>query len=375
MADTSPIDSVAAAAGPDSVRDRPVPAPVLPYKPRDPASYRPLIGLVGCGGISKDHLRAYHRAGYRVAALCDVVPHRARKRKTEFFPEARVYRDYRDLLRRDDIEVVDLTTHPPVREPMIEAALEAGKHVLSQKPFVLDLDRGRRLVELAERRGVKLAVNQNARYAPHFRYIIEAVRAGLIGEVTAIDCSVHWNHDWVRGTPFDRLRHLILGDFGIHWFDLVCCLLAGRGVRQVFASAVRSPQQAARPPLLARALIEYADAQVSLVFNGAVRHGPRDDTWVTGAKGTVLSTGPDFRHQQVTLVTEAGRASPELEGCWFPDGFHGTMGELLCAIEQKREPTISARENLQSLELCFAAAASADRHEPVVPGEVRQMPE
>lgn len=375
MADTSPIDSVAAAGTQEPGLGRPVPAPVLPYKPCDPQAYQPLIGLVGCGGISKEHLRAYRRAGYRVAALCDVVPHRARKRKTEFYPEARVYRDYRDLLRRDDIEVVDLATHPAERAEVIEAAIAAGKHVLSQKPFVIDLDRGRRLVELAERRGVKLAVNQNARYAPHFRYIIEAVRAGLIGEVTAVEFSVHWNHDWVRGTPFDRLRHLILWDFGIHWFDLVCCLLAPRRAERVYASVVRSPQQSARPPLLAQALIEYPGAQVVLVFNGAVRYGPQGYTRVSGTKGTLVSTGADYRQQQVTLITEAGWARPELEGCWFPDGFHGTMGELLCAVEQQREPSIAARENLQSLALCFAAAASADRHEPVVPGTVRQMPE
>jgi len=351
---------------------QPVAAPQLPYRPRDPAGYRPLIGLVGCGGISKDHLLAYHRAGYRVGALCDVVPHRARKRKTEFFPEARVYRDYYDLLRREDIEVVDLATHPAEREPMIEAAIEAGKHVLSQKPFVLDLDRGLRLVELAERRGVKLAVNQNARYAPHFRYIIEAVRAGLIGRLTAIHFCVHWDHDWVRGTPFDGLRHLILCDFGIHWFDLVCCLLPDRPAERVYAATARSPQQSASPPLLAQAVIEYPDVQVSLVFNGAVPQGPIDWTCVTGTRGTL---GPDLKHQQVTLVTEAGYATPELQGCWFPDGFHGTMGELLCAVEQQREPSISARENLKSLELCFAAAASADRHEPVVPGTVRRMPD
>src|SRR4029079_17535866 len=60
-------------------------------------------------------------------------------------------------------------------------------------------------------------------------------------------------------------------------------------------------------------------------------------------------------------------------GSWFPDGFHGTMGELLSAIEEKREPTNSARNNLDSLALCFAAVASADRGEPVVPGSVRTL--
>ena len=74
-----------------------------------------VFGAVACGGITKDHLRAYRAAGYQVAALCDVMPDRARKRKTEFYPDAKVYRDYHDLLKRDDIEVVDITTHPPDR--------------------------------------------------------------------------------------------------------------------------------------------------------------------------------------------------------------------------------------------------------------------
>ena len=47
-----------------------VAAPDLPYQPRDPEAYRPRIGLVGCGGISEMHLRAYKNAGYEVVALC-----------------------------------------------------------------------------------------------------------------------------------------------------------------------------------------------------------------------------------------------------------------------------------------------------------------
>ena len=63
-----------------------------------------------------------------------------------------------------------------------------------------------------------------------------------------------------------------------------------------------------------------------------------------------------------------------VKGCWFPDGFHGAMGELLRAIEEDREPTNSARDNLRSLELCFAAVASAEIRRPVDPGTVRRLP-
>ena len=349
-------------------------APKLAYRPQDPKRYRPNIALIACGGITGDHLKAYRKGGYRVVALCDAVPNRARKRKKEFFPEAKVYRDWREVLRRDDIEVVDLAAHPAERMEMIEASLEAGKHVLSQKPFVLDLDFGQRMVELADRRGVRLAVNQNGRWAPHYAYIRQAVAQGLLGEVSAAHLSVHWDHTWVRGTPFEKMKHLILYDFAIHWFDIVTCFLGDRTARRVYASMTRSSTQKVDPPLLAQASIEYDGAQASLAFDADVGFGPEDRTYVTGTRGSITSIGPDLKRQKVTLTTAEGQASPRLVGRWFPDGFHGTMGELLSAIEEDREPIISARNNLRSLALCFAAVASAERREPVVPGTVRKMP-
>src|SRR5262245_524102 len=132
-------------------------APQLPYRPRDPKRYRPAIGLVGCGGITKWHLMAYRKAGYDVVALCDIDRARAEKRRDEFYPNAEVTDDFQQVLARDDVDVVDITTHPPERPPLIEAALRAHKHVLSQKPFVLDLDVGERLVDLADEMNVKLA--------------------------------------------------------------------------------------------------------------------------------------------------------------------------------------------------------------------------
>jgi len=345
----------------------------LPYRPRDPQRYRPQIGLIGCGNITKEHLTAYRAAEYRVTALCDVLPDRARKRKTEFYPRARVYRDYRELLRRKEIEVVDIATHTAERAAIIEEALLAGKHVLSQKPFVLDLDTGQRLADLADRQGVKLAVNQNARWAPHFSYLLQAARAGLLGQITAAHFAVHWNHNWVQGSQFEQIDHLILFDFGIHWFDILTCLMGQTEPRRVYATATRSSGQLVRPPLLAQVLVEYDGAQASLVFDGDTRFGPLDITFVTGTAGTFISQGPSFRYQTVELTTKDGQFRPVLEGCWFPDGFHGTMGELLCAIEENRQPSISARENLRSLALCFAAVASAESRQAVQPGSVRRL--
>ena len=75
--------------------------------------------------------------------------------------------------------------------------------------------------------------------------------------------------------------------------------------------------------------------------------------------------GPDLGHQAVELYTEAGVARPQLTGSWFNDGFAGAMGELLCAIQDGREPLNSARGNLSSLKLCQAALRSVRAVAPV----------
>ncbi len=355
------------------VKSNRVPAPDLPYLPPMPRRYRPKIGLVGAGGVTEYHLRAYQKMGLEVAMICDLDAKRAKARRDEFFPRAAVCSNLAEVLRREDIEVIDAALHPEPRVPLIEAAIGSGKHVLSQKPFALDLDVAERLADLADAKGVKLAVNQNGRWAPHFAYAREALRAGLLGEIGSVDFHLAFDHSWTIGTPFENIHHLLLFDFGVHWFDMASCFLGSQPPLSVMASVRRSSYQKARPPFLASVLIDAEHAQVRMALNAAVAYGQADRTLLAGSHGTLQSIGPSLSQQRVVLTTAAGEASPDLKGTWFENGFQGTMGELLCAVEEKREPLHSARNNLRTLALCFAALHSADTHQPVRPGDVRRL--
>ena len=259
-----------------------------------------------------------------------------------------------------EIAVVDIATHPDIRPAIIEDAIKAGKHILSQKPFVLDLDEGERLVALADKAGVRLAVNQNGRWAPHFAYIREAIQKGLIGEVMSARLSVHWNHDAAAGTVFDEIPHLLLYDFAIHLFDIIRIFMGDKQPRQVCASIARAPEQRSKPPLLGQSMIDYDGGQASLAFDGFAKCQTLGSRLCSGDKGKHCQHGTESVEKKVTLYTAKGYGSPKLRGTWFTEGFHGTMAELLRAIEEKREPYNSGRDNLESLALCFAAVASAE---------------
>ncbi|MFO1141915.1 MAG: Gfo/Idh/MocA family oxidoreductase [Amaricoccus sp.] len=348
-------------------------APELPYRPPMPRAWRPRIALVGAGGIAGAHLAAYRAAGFDVAVVCNRTLARAVARRDEFFPDAEATDDVAGTLARPDIEVVDLTPPPAERYELIAAALEAGKHVLSQKPFVVDLDAGARLCELADACGVRLAVNQNGRWAPHLAWMREAVRAGMVGDVQSVDVGIHWDHGWTKGTPFEAVDDLILYDFAVHWCDFLVSL--GVAPAWVFASRTRAAGQEVRPPLIGQMLVGFAGGAAALSFDGASRFGPEDHTYVGGSEGSLVSHGPSLGEQAVTLATAGGVARPRLEGTWFDEGFVGTMGELLRAVEAGEEPLNGARGNLASLALVFAAIASAHRGAPVAPGSVRSLAE
>nr|WP_276610954.1 Gfo/Idh/MocA family oxidoreductase [Kineococcus siccus] len=318
--------------------------------------------MIGCGGISSWHLRAYRDAGYSVVALCDVVRDRAVERQQEFFPAADVYDDHHLLLARDDVDVVDIATHVDVRPALVRDALAAGKDVLSQKPFVRDVSEGHELVELARTHGRMLAANQNGRWAPHFAYLLSAIRQGLLGEVLSADFWVYWPHDeTVADHPvFSRMTELVLFDYGIHWFDMVAQVFAGKQATEVTARVKDVRTSVIPVPTNAQVGIEFPDAQASLTFRGSSHHAEWAGYRVEGTGGVLSYTSDDYLGEgTVTLTTSAGSETLPLQGSWFANGMHGSMAEVLTAREEGRPAANDASTVLPGLQLCYAALRSA----------------
>ena len=333
-------------------------APNIEYKPPTTKSYNPNIAIVGTGGISSTHLAAYKKAKYKVKVLYNRTLSKAKKLRDIYFPKADITNNFNDILNNKKIEILDITLHPEERAEFIKKGILAGKHILSQKPFVNNLKIGNKLVKLAKNNYVKIAINQNGRWAPHLAYIREAVKNNLIGEVISCHTSIQWNHSWIKNTEFENIYDLILYDFGIHWFDFLTSIVGNR-IISVFASQNIAINQTVKPPLLSQCLVQLNKGQASLIFDGFTNFGAQDRTIITGTKGTIISEGPDLGRQKVEIHTGKGKSSPKLKGSWFNDGFHGTMGELLSSIEEKRTPINNAEDNLLSLKLTFAALESS----------------
>lgn len=327
------------------------------------------IGMIGCGNIGGAHLYTHMEAGREVVALCDIDEDLLEDRQEDFFPEADLYTDYRDVLERDDVDIVDIAVHPEPREAMLEDALEAGKHVYSEKPFVVDLDFGERLVEMADARDLTLAVNQSKRWNAPAACILNATANGVIGDPMALAVAARRNKDPVPDVKAAS-QFWPLYNFGVHYFDFVVTAMGDAEPQQVTATATKSAIQESPIPLIAQVGVDYPNAQASLRFDLNTPHGGADRNYVIGSEGTMWSTRKGPEGSNVSLTDGDGTREPPL-----PDTSDGWFGEFVAAIEADRDPLHNGRNNLETLELVFAAVASADDGgTPKVPGEIRSLP-
>jgi predicted dehydrogenase len=337
----------------------------LDYRPAFPSGYAPGVGLVGCGAIAKQwQLPTYGRYGVNVVGVHDRRPEATRGIQETFPFIERVFASLDELLADPRVDIVDIATGPEDRLELIARAVAAGKHVLAQKPLALDVGAAREVVAAAERRGVKVAVNQNGRWSPPWRVATLLIEDGAIGDVIAVTHLLDRPLPPLLGTHFEEMEHFTIFDFFVHWIDVTRCWLDGRAVATVRAHEYRPPNQPDELATPSAAWVEIvcedgANAMIRSIGDARTRR-PSCPFWVHGTEGTIRGSVL-FDSDFVELERDGISSRFALEGAWFPDGFAGTLGELAGAIAANREPSNSARHNLLSLALTIAACRSAEQ--------------
>ncbi|SCI19608.1 Uncharacterized oxidoreductase ycjS [uncultured Clostridium sp.] len=143
------------------------------------------VGVIGCGGIAnRKHLPAMAKNGnFEIVAFCDIIRERAEKAKAEFGEQgAAVYTDYKELLK-EDVEAVYVLTPNSSHGPISIDAMEAGKHVMCEKPMAKTSAEAEAMLEASERTGKLLTIGYQNRYRSDSQYLKRACESGDLGEV------------------------------------------------------------------------------------------------------------------------------------------------------------------------------------------------
>ena len=349
----------------------------LPQLPRD-RSLR--IGCIGAGFIMADcHLVAYRNAGFNPVAISARRLEQAQEvAQRHQIPHA--YADYRELLARRDIQVVDVAVPPDLQIDVVREVVKHADHVhglLLQKPLGVNFAQAREIVQLCRDARIVLAVNQNMRWDQSVRACRSLLDRGDLGEpvLATIDMRAipHWmpwqsHQGWVTLRTMS-IHHL---DTFRYWF--------GDPVR-VFASIRPDPRtKFPHEDGICLYILEYASGLRAMscddVWAGPAKEGAAADIgirWrVEGTTGMARGTigWPNYPARTPSTLDYTTIASPEWiqprwNEVWFPDAFVGPMAELLCALEDRSTPDISGDDNLKTMALVDACYLSAREHRAV----------
>lgn len=181
-------------------------------------------GVLGCGEIGRrGHIPGFQAAGVEVVAVCDANQARAESTAREFGIR-HAYADYRELLARPDIDVVSVGLPNTFHAPTTLAALEAGKHVLCEKPISVSSALAEQMIAAARRSGKLLSVNQHMRFDSTSMAMRDGVAAGKLGHVYLTDVrmvraqGIPGFGSWF--TNKDLAGAGALFDIGVHMLDL-----------------------------------------------------------------------------------------------------------------------------------------------------------
>ncbi len=159
------------------------------------------MGFIGCGGIMRGHAkRTLEIPEAEITALCDISDEMLEK-FYEAVPEVKglpVYKDYREMLDKEQLDAVQIATPHTLHFPMGMDALDKGLHVLMEKPMVCTVEHAKDLIAKAEEKDRIVTISYQRHYMPEFRYIRKVIESGELGEITylsALQCQ-----QWKKGT-------------------------------------------------------------------------------------------------------------------------------------------------------------------------------
>lgn len=150
------------------------------------------IGVVGNGGISGEHLGAYAKnPDVEIWALCDINEERLNRRGDQFNVDpSRRFTDVNEMLKAcPEIDAVSVCTWNSAHAPCTIAALNAGKHVLCEKPMAFTVQESEELYDLAEKQGVVLLEGIRTAYLPGFQQLLNVAHSGVIGKIVDVEAA------------------------------------------------------------------------------------------------------------------------------------------------------------------------------------------
>lgn len=324
------------------------------------------IGFIGCGGIAQWHVQRLSKvAEAKIVALCD--PSEASiQRMVDRFPELAAlprFTDYKEMLASGiGMDGVQLHTPHTTHFQQATDSMEAGLHVLSEKPMVCKVEDAHKLIRTIEKTGLKFGISYQRHFEPQWRWIKEQIDSGKLGVVEYV--SVFLSQNWLNGTRGTWRQSLALSgggqlnDSGSHMLDIMLWI-TGLEAEEVSATTYNFDSEV---DINTGAWVRFtngARGTISVIGNAPVWW---EDATIVGSYGSVF-----LRQGKLFWAAFGDKAPVEVSTADMPQGSDPDRNWVE-AIAYGRQVEAPAICGLRVIELTEAAWKSAEsgRSEKVV---------
>ena len=331
------------------------------------------FAVVGVRGLGNSHVLAIRKTPEaELVAICDNNEEIAKKRAGEYGLD-KYYTDFYEMIKDGGFDCIILATPDQVHREHAVAGLEAGYHVLCEKPLALNMEDCEAIVAAEKKCGKKFMTGQVCRKAPGFIKAKELVDAGEIGELTFVESEYAHDYSFFKAAwrldPVN-LRHGIIGG-GCHAIDLLRWIAGNPERVMALANKKANPEWPVDENNIA--IMQFPNGVIGKIFCGiAVKRNYTMRTCIYGTKGTIIcdNTSPEitlFRH----AVTDNGLHIYPDKKIPVDINNHNLAAEVadMCdAILNDKVITCNSVEGSNTVAVALAAVKSASLNgEPVVP--------
>jgi myo-inositol 2-dehydrogenase/D-chiro-inositol 1-dehydrogenase len=340
--------------------------------PHDPLRF----GLIGYGAWGRCHAEAIRQTDGASLAMIAEQSGEARNAARQAFPDVDVVDDYRQLVDRDDLDIVDIVLPSHLHHEVATAVLSSGKHLFLEKPMCLSVEDCNNLIEVAQQRRRQLAINHEFRLSSLWGKVKEMVADGFVGrpQYVLVELSRNPYRLGSDGWRFDikRVGNWILEE-PIHFLDLARWYLEDVGRPETVYAAANS-RQPGHPELQDNfsAIMRFTGGAYAVVSQTLSAFEHHQTVKLTGTQGALWASwsGAMDRTRQATFSLRAfdgenlkqiaiDRSSGEL----FELEEH--VARLVAAVREGGTLPCSGEDGRWSVRMCLAAAQSVERGEVV----------
>jgi UDP-N-acetylglucosamine 3-dehydrogenase len=307
------------------------------------------VAVVGTGFWGKNHARAYKELeSTNLLAICDMNAERAQNIANQFGVKA--YTDSKEMLKDKEIEAVSICTWSTVLAQEALKALEAGKHVLVEKPMAADSKQAEKLLKTAEENNLHLTVGFLTRFIPGLQRIQEAVASKKIGELVCATAK--------RVTQWpERIGDVgVIKDTAIHDID-VMHYLTGEDPTTVFAKTGNKRHRQFED--YAQIMLTYKDGKSAFI----------ESNWLTPYKTRTLTvTGSDaimkldYMTQELSIEDANATLQPRYATV---EPLKLELQHFAECITQKKKPIVTGIDGLKALKIAEAIMASSANNQVI----------